>query len=320
MFRSSVVTHFCRALVLSALLPWSVWAEPIPRGPSTASIRVGETDWNVHTYKPACYNDGPLVVVFHGTDRNPALARDNAVPLADAGCAVAVAPLFDADRFPRWVYQFGGLGDPIATEGRTRLRLRPDERRTGRLVLALIEALRQQEGRPDMPYYLIGHSAGAQFLSRFAAFYPQEAVRIVLANPGSYVAPSWDARYPYGFGGLTVVDEAARKRYVAAPLVFLLATMDRTRHGLDRSRLAEQQGATRYERGLNVYWQAFANAKREGTTFGWSIIEVPGLSHGSARLYARPEAAVALFGRLAGREDDRPSELDVSLRGHGSNP
>ncbi|MGH6782123.1 MAG: hypothetical protein ACREB5_08465, partial [Sphingomonadaceae bacterium] len=76
-------------------------------------MQVGAMTWRVHAYKAACYRDGPLVIVFHGSDRNPRLARDNAVPLAQAGCAVVVAPFFGEAQFPRWAYQFGGLGDVV---------------------------------------------------------------------------------------------------------------------------------------------------------------------------------------------------------------
>ena len=153
-------------------------------------------------------------MVFHGSDRNPRLARDNAIPLAEAGCALTVAPFFAEATFPRWAYQFGGIGELRQEDGLTKFRLKPRDRRTGQLVLDLIDRLREMEGRPTMPYFLIGHSAGAQFLSRFAAFFANEASRIVLANPGSYVVPLRERRYPYGLGGLTIVAEADRRRYL----------------------------------------------------------------------------------------------------------
>jgi hypothetical protein len=43
-------------------------------------------------------------------------------------------------------------------------------------------------------YALFGHSAGAQCLSRFAAFTHSDAFRIVLANPSTYVWPSREVR------------------------------------------------------------------------------------------------------------------------------
>jgi pimeloyl-ACP methyl ester carboxylesterase len=289
--------HF--ALALLVLSP-PLRSEPFAIGRSERDLQVGGMAWHVQAYKADCYRDGPLVVVFHGSDRNPRLARDNAIPFARAGCAVVVAPEFDGARFPRWAYQFGGLGDLVDDNGRKRFQLKPWEWRTGQLVLNLIEALRIEEGRPGMLYSLIGQSAGAQFLGRFAAFYPNEARRIVLANSGSYVMPTWERKYPYGFGGLTVVNDTDRERYLGSPIVILLATRDVRREGLDKSSGAERQGSTRYERGHATYQFAKAITEAEGLTFGWSLIEVPGLGHGSGKLYARPETAAALFGPCVG--------------------
>ena len=287
------------ALFLTVLSP-SLRGEPFPPGKSEREVQAGATTWRVHAYKADCFRDGPLVVVFHGSDRNPELARDNALPLAKAGCALVVAPLFDEARFPRWAYQFGGLGELSDHDGRRLFRLKPRERTTGRLVLDLIGALRMEEGAPGMPYSLVGHSAGAQFLGRFAAFFPNEARRIVLANPGSYVMPAWERKYPYGFGGLPIVGEADRKRYLASPIVILLAERDTDRNGLDKSPGAERQGSTRYERGHAAYDFAKATAAEDGLPFGWSLVEVSGLGHGSAKLYARSESAAALFGPCVG--------------------
>jgi len=164
------------------------------------------------------------------------------------------------------------------------------------MVLGLVEALRREEGRPGMPYRLIGHSAGAQFLGRFAAFHDTGAERIVLANPGSYVAPSAERRFPFGYGGIPA-DGDDIPRYLSAPIVLLLATDDTKRDGLDKSPGAERQGPTRLERGHAIFTMANDTAAAEGLAFRWAIVEVPGLGHGSRRLYARPEAAKALFGR-----------------------
>jgi len=291
------------ALILAALAP-SLRGEPLAVGKSEREVQSGEFTWRIHAYKADCYQDGPLVLVFHGSDRNPGFARDNAIPLAKAGCAIVVAPYFDEARFPRWAYQFGGLGDLVEEYGHKRFRLRPADRRTGYLVLKLIGTLRAAEGRPNMPYSLIGHSAGAQFLGRFAAFFPNEARRIVLANPGSYVVPAWHRKYPYGFGGLTIVDEGDRRRYLSSPIVILLASGDVERKGLDMSRGAERQGSTRYDRGQDIFQLARASAAAADTAFGWSLVEVPGLGHGSGKLYARPETAAALFGDEPARKSE----------------
>ena len=48
----------------------------------------------------------------------------------------------------------------------------------------LIETVRKMERRSDMPYYLIGHSAGGQFVERLLVFADVKPLRAVAANAG----------------------------------------------------------------------------------------------------------------------------------------
>src|SRR5262249_40339452 len=105
--------------------------------------------------------------------------------------ACCVAPLFDLERFPTWRYQRGGIAD-----GRT---VQPAREWTGNLVVKLVDWVRTSERR-TLDYYMIGHSAGAQFLSRVAAFTPMQARRLVMTNPSTYVAATLDVDAPYGMG------------------------------------------------------------------------------------------------------------------------
>ena len=78
-----------------------------------------------------------------------------------------LTPMFDRDRFPSWRYQRGGIVHQNAVQ-------HPRDW-TGRFVL---EWVRQQEGQM-LPYSMIGHSAGGQFLSRIAVF--TQTDRLVLS-------------------------------------------------------------------------------------------------------------------------------------------
>jgi hypothetical protein len=296
-FTFSAARRLGCAWLFASVLACSACATEIPHGKSETEILAGDHVLKVFAYKPACYRGNALLVLFHGTDRKADFVRDSAAPLADAGCAILVAPLFDKERFPRWMYQFGGVGEIIEANGERRFRLRPKEQWTGKIVLSLVDALRQLEGRSTMPYYLIGHSAGGQFLSRFAAFVQGDTRMIVIANPGSHVFPTRHQAFPYGFGGLHFASEAAIEHYLARPILLTLATRDLKREGLDKSIGAERQGQTRYERGINVYHSGRALAMAKGWRFGWSLLEVDGLGHGSGSLYRRPELADAIFGR-----------------------
>ena len=146
-----------------------------------------------------------------------------------------VTPLFDAERFPGRLYMRGGL---LTMGGK----VEPKEKWTWQYVPKLVDKVRRLEERPDMPYYLLGHSGGGQFLERLAGFMPTNAQRIVVANPGTHLFASKDFPYPYGFGQLhdDLSNHAALKRYLAQPLLDHLprhgrhedgTTPGRKRHG-----------------------------------------------------------------------------------------
>ena len=278
-------------LLLTAVLGLQA-AEPLPVGP--ARIVVGADDpIEVFTYRPPTYRDGPLLIVFHGVNRNAEDYRNFAITMAERFGAIVAAPLFDRERFPRDAYQQGGiLRDGV---------VQPREQWTFSRLPGLIAELRARAGRPDLPFYLVGHSAGGQFVARLAALAGDlGAVRLVAANPGSHLFPNRDAPYGYGFGGLpdALADDAALQRFLAAPLTLYLGTGDNDPNhaSLDRSPPALQQGAHRYARGLACFAAAEQLARSRGWAFNWRKVEVADINHDAARMFAAPESRDALFG------------------------
>ena len=280
---------FLAALILSAT---PVAAAPLPVGPAQITVDVG-LPLEVFTYKPPTYRDGPLIVVFHGVQRNAEDYRNFAITLAERFGAIVVAPRFDKPRFPTEAYQRGG----IMKDGQ----VQPPEAWTFALVPRLVARLRADEGRPELPYYFIGHSAGGQFLVRLVALAgAQGARRVVATNPGSHLFPTRDAGYGYGFGGLPgeLADDGAIRRYLAAPLTLYLGTNDTDpdHPSMDRSPGAMAQGRSRYERGLACYAAARQLAAERGWAFNWRKVETSSVEHDAARMFAAPAAEDALFG------------------------
>ncbi|RPJ44831.1 MAG: hypothetical protein EHM16_14470 [Betaproteobacteria bacterium] len=273
-------------------------AAPLPAGKGLHSVTIDGEVIELHTYKPPQYAGGPVLLVLHGLGANATGYRDYAVPLADQLGFLVVAPLFDRERFPAWRYQTGGLVRNQRVDGE--FRIEPEAQWTGRLFLRIIDAVRSAEGRPDLAYALIGHSAGGQALSRFAAFSPHAAQRIVIANPSTYLWPSREERFPYGYGGLpaALADDAALQRFLAQPVTVLLGTADLRRdNNLNVRPPAERQGATRYERGHNAFRAAQQLAQQRGWAFNWRLLEVPGVGHNARRMFGSAEALEALAGR-----------------------
>lgn len=248
------------------------------------TVALDGTAFEVFTYRPVGCTVSGVLIVLHGLERNVAGYRDAAVPLAQRSCMVVAAPLFDQQRFPSWSFQRGG----IVHRG-----LRPEAEWTVRYVPLLASFMRQQEGRPDMPYVQIGHSAGAQYLSRVAAFAPNTARQTIIANPSTWVEPSLDITAPYGFGGVPQ-GEAALKRYLAAHVTVLLGREDRGAENLATSDEAEEQGANRYERGQNVFAAAQAVARQHGWPCNWTLAVVPGVGHSARQMFTSDAAFAAV--------------------------
>lgn len=270
-------------------------AEPYPAGSSQRSVSIDGEAIELFAYKPADYAGGPVLLVLHGLGTNAPGYRDYAVPLADQLGWLVIAPLFDRKRFPTWRYQTGGIVRDQRAAGE--FTVEPDAQWTGRLFLAIVDTVRAAESRPGLGYALIGHSAGGQTLSRFAAFVPHAARRIIIANPSTYLWPSRDERFPYGFGGLppAPANDDALRRYLAQPVTLLLGTAD-VRRGADLNVQdgAERQGANRLERGRNAFNAARQLAQEKGWPFGWRLLEVPDVGHSARLMFGSAQALQAL--------------------------
>jgi poly(3-hydroxybutyrate) depolymerase len=280
-------------VILLGLMATKVVAAPLPTGRGQTEVSYGGSLVVLHTYKPVGYSDGPLLVVFHGVMRNADQYLEFAIPMADRFGMILVSPRLDEGAFPdeEW-YQRGGV---LIAGGE----VNPKERWMFNVVDAIVADVRTRENRPTLPFYLIGHSAGAQFLVRLAAFQPGEARRIVAGNAGSLLFPGTDHGFGYGLGGLPAElrDDAMLRQYLAAPLTLYLGTADTApRRRFDASAAGMKQGPHRYARNLACYALAEAMAKERGWTFGWRKVEAPGIEHDAARMFAAPEVGDALLG------------------------
>jgi hypothetical protein len=174
---------------------------------------------------------------------------------------------------------------------------------------------------------LAGHSAGGQFVQRYAAIGRGDAelgiapihVRYVVANPATYLyftddrpnsaggfAPFNAAACPgfnhwsYGLqGGVPSYASAlpafatVKARYLRRDVVYLLGTADDDPQadGLDRSCAGEAQGATRLARGLayNAYVRMLDPKAKQ------RVLQVRGVGHHSHPMFSSACGLAALF-------------------------
>jgi pimeloyl-ACP methyl ester carboxylesterase len=262
-------------------------AEPLGAGTAQQTVDLSGTRMKVFTYRPACSNPS-LLLVFHGAARDASNYRNDARPLADRLCTLVLAPLFDRKRFPSWRYQRGGIVDDSGVVQNPR-------DFTGRLILDLVDWARKQEGR-NLAYSLIAHSGGAQFLGRLAAFVPNEAKRVVIANPGTYVLPSLAVDAPYGLGKVYSGPDGTDQlhRYLQQPLTIYLGEADDRDDAENNIVEARAQGASRFERGTKAFAAAKSLAQDPGWPLNWRLVETPGVGHDARKMFAAPQALEAL--------------------------
>lgn len=289
-----------RYIAFSAFLiacVYTVHAQPIPTGLGQRTLDIAGTPIEVHTYKPAHYAGRALLVTLHGLNRNATGYLHYSRALADRHGFLLVAPLFDRERFPTWRYQAAGIARYARNPDSHPLQMEQSSDWTATMLLEMIERIRTDEHAPDLPYYLLGHSAGAQLLSRLAAFVPNGAQRIVIANPSTYVWPAREMHFPYGFGGLPdeLGSDEAIRRYLAQPITLFLGTADVMRDGaLNVTEAAMRQGANRHARGRTVFEAAREVARKKSWAFNWRLVEAQGVSHSARAMFASPEADTAL--------------------------
>jgi len=266
-----------------ALFSTAAGGQTIANGSGETLTTVIGTTLDVFTYRPAC-EPRLVLAVFHGVGRDAGPYRDAARPLADRLCALVISPAFDAERFPTARYQRGG----VVSDGT----FLPPGTRTVDMVAPLVAWARAASGQPNLPYALIGHSAGGQFLSRVAAYTLPDAAHIVIANPSTWVLPNLTDTAPYGFGKVPNA-EAALRAYLALPITVLLGGADTGSHNLSSEPQAVTQGSNRLERGRNTFAKAQAAARERGWTFGWTEAEVPDVGHSARRMFDSQQAAEA---------------------------
>jgi pimeloyl-ACP methyl ester carboxylesterase len=163
---------------------------------------------------------------------------------------------------------------------------------------------------------IAGHSAGGQFVQRYAATNRIDGtvivpLRYVVANPSSYLyLESWRPvdnpgascpqfnRYKYGLDGLTGYEAetgvaAIKANYPRRAVTYLLGELDTTpEHSMDTTCPAMAQGPNRRQRGMTYF-------ERLNQTFHSShkILSVPGCGHSGGCMYRSANGRLAVFGK-----------------------
>ena len=290
---------FCLLVGLLGLLllcagPTVLYAEDIsiPSGKSSITLELRGKTIPVFLYKPESYKRERILVVMHGVNRNAEEYRDHAEKMADRLGTLIVAPLFDVNQFPSVKYQRGGVVNQDNEP-------QPREEWTYLFIPEIVERIREIENQKDIPFYVIGHSAGGQFVVRMSAFLNTGAKRLVASNPGSLIFPTRESPFGYGFGGLPseLSSDEQLKNFLSVPLTLYVGTEDnKPDEYFDDSADAMKQGSGRYQRSHACFKMAKRLAEEKGWPFAWRIVEAPGIGHDHEMMFNHQMCEHALFG------------------------
>jgi pimeloyl-ACP methyl ester carboxylesterase len=173
---------------------------------------------------------------------------------------------------------------------------------------------------------ILGHSAGGQYVLRYAAINNRHellkqrgiSIRYVVANPSSYLyldktrykftskgklikiqqeefidCPGYN-KFKYGMEDLFGYAEnisitTIHKRLLTRPVMFLLGTADTDRNwSVDKSCEGEAQGENRYQRGL-LYKHHLGNYEKISLESQHIWLEIPEVGHDSTEIFTHPK-------------------------------
>lgn len=218
--------------------------------------------------------DAPVLFVMHGVGRDADRYLREWAGHARRRGFVVITPEVSNDSFPG--ADAYNLGRTLDAAGR------PTPRATWSysIIESAFDAVRDREGLTAGSYVIYGHSAGAQFVHRFALFSAGPRMSsAIAANAGWYTEPDPAIAWPYGLSGAPPGID--RSKALAAPLTLLLgdADVDPDDDSLRRTPEALAQGPHRFARGLRMYASAQKSAQDMGLRLAWSCAIAPGLGH-----------------------------------------
>jgi poly(3-hydroxybutyrate) depolymerase len=217
------------------------------------------------------------VVVQHGVLRNGHDYRDFWVEAADRFGLLILAPTFPEAHWPDVdAYNNGNLFCEGHTGGTRNL-----QASAYACVQRLARLVKGHDAVDPARLYLFGHSAGSQFVHRYAAVCGlHDYAGVIAANAGWYTLPEPELPFPKGWQGTGLAQDACAAMF-SYPLVLFVGSNDNDPNAqhLPNEPAAMLQGATRYERAHYFFNYAREQASRWNAPFNWSLHTIPHVAH-----------------------------------------
>jgi len=304
MIRLTIVTGIL--LILLSSIP--VLSQTIPYGISLDSVIFDNfaltNTQSFHCFKPTTYNsNSPIIIAIHGSGGNGISAINDLDSIATRRNALIIAPNFAASGFKGTMRH----QEPVMVYVDS-LNLCVVLRPATDVLKKIYESVLFKENRSSMLTYLIGFSAGGQFVSRYMLIrqaYPDSIpLQMAVSSNAYYYTFPTDSflgiSMPWlcGIGIMppTTIGDCFRQKdmyvwncpehviqYYNENYAVLIGTGDVS--PLNDNACAMIQGNNRYERAQTFFNFCDSNATNRGTSLQWLYQEIPGVGHDQYAMY-----------------------------------
>jgi pimeloyl-ACP methyl ester carboxylesterase len=236
---------------------------------------------NVYYYVPEGLKENmPIVLVFHGDERNAIDYRNIWINLANQYGFMVFAPEFSESLFP------GGSGYNIGNvyqDGNfpTAQTLNNESVWTFSMIEPLFDFIKNDTKNTQLTYNMFGHSAGGQFVHRFVLIKPAARFnKVIAANSGWYTVPDGFSSYPYGIMN-SPIQSINAAQYFNKNLTITVGQLDNNASdaSLRHNTESDLQGLNRLQRANYFFNSSIAYAKKMNTPFNWQLHLVPNSGH-----------------------------------------
>lgn len=241
-----------------------------------------------------------ILVIAHGMLSKKEKASDVAkkyisrwVRYADEYGLLLIAPVFDTPRFGNLGGGFGGYRNLFG-------KYTPADTFVNKIVNRYSVKTSSGSNR----FYLYGHSAGGQFVNRYAVTHPEKIIRAVISAAGRYSYPNKSSEWPYGAGSMSKTlkwkDGTKKRVHITKPLRNYALAANKVSIVIGSKDTKAQPkrpahiGKNRIEIAKSWANQMNQNAKRYGIKGNVNVYVIPGIDHSSSRL--TPYCVKTLFG------------------------
>lgn len=210
-----------------------------------------------------------VLVSVHGISMNAWEHAETFARYCDQYGLTVVAPLFLPEHF-RGFQRFGQ-------------RRKKSGPRSDRALDAILNEVSDVFGVPTDRIYMFGFSGGGQFVHRYAMANPERVIAAAMGSPGWFTLPDERHSFPYGIApaGPDAPGGFDLDRLLEVPMAVWVGSNDHLRDEALRvsSKIDEQQGTSRIERGRRWTDAMRAAARARGLATHYQFEELDGCRH-----------------------------------------